>query len=410
MEEVIGKCLCLSFYNYRVVLSVAKIQFILIGLIVVVFYLDTGGPFGIRIYALALCIIIGLYSMIKRHSIHDSFFNSKSLCLFYFLFVLFIVYGFTSAALNDVFFLSFIWLVPLLFYFVFQLFFSYFISEQIIRGYVLSGVIFSIVILTVFCIALILPKESSELFLLNFKSIPGWFYLKNNGFFPGFPNVYFQATLGLVPVAILAYNFGYKKSFLIILTALSCSLSRFGVFIAISFVFYDYFVRKLNVSLRSQVNFIYSFSVLLGFIVFVSFILFYFSQNEPYIHSYESMNIRRGHILSIFENTNWFSFVFGAGPGSFFYSLGFGNSVNNIEISQLEVFRKYGMLGYILLHYSFHQFIHFLIINKSLDLAYIFLAFYLVCLSNPILLTFNLSLLLAVLTVVSLNRRRMTRV
>tara|TARA_R110002050_G_scaffold299462_1_gene465149 strand:+ start:10715 stop:11896 length:1182 start_codon:yes stop_codon:yes gene_type:complete len=389
---------------------VTKIHSILIGLIVVVFFLDTGGPFGIRIYALTLCLAIGFFSMIKQYSVRDTFFNSKSLLGFSYLFTLFIVYGFTSAALNDVFFSSYIWLVPLLFFFIFTLFFSIFTSEKIIRGYVLSGVIFSIVILTVFFTALLLPKGASQLFLLNFSSIPGWFYLKENGLFPGYPNIYFQATLGLVPVAIMAYNFGYKKSFLLMLFAMAFSLSRFGVFISVSFVVYGYLVSLFKVSQKKQFDFVYSLSFLIGCFVFVSFVVFYFSQDGNYTHSFGSMNIRRGHILSIFDSVNLFNFVFGAGPGSFFYSLGFDAIVNNVEVSQLEVFRKYGLIGYLILHFSFHQFVKFLMLNNSLDLAYIFLSFYLVCLSNPILLTFNLSLLLAVLTIISLNRRRMTKI
>lgn len=387
-----------------------NIKCIFIGLVVVVFYLDTGGPFGVRIYALTLGVLIGFYSIITKLKNHDCFFNSKSLFIFNYLFIFFILYALFSATINEVFSLSFIWLVPLLFYFVFQLFFSYFSSEQVVSGYVLSGTIFSTVIIVVFSVALILPKESSELFLLNFSSIPGWFYLKNNGLIPGYPNIYFQATLGLVPVGILAYIFGYKKSFLLILIALTCSLSRFGVFILLSFVLYDAILIRVNMSEKKQADLIYSLSAILGWGVFTSLLLFYFLQNDNYVHSYESMNIRRGHILSIFTDSTLFSFIFGSGAGSFFYSLGFANVVNNIEISQLEIFRKYGIIGFIILHYTFHRFVCFLIANKSLDLAYIFISYYLVSLSNPILLTFNLSLLLAVLSVVSLNRTRKDKI
>lgn len=102
--------------------------------------------------------------------------------------------------------------------------------------------------------------------------------------------------------------------------------------------------------------------------------------------------IRFGHVISVIDTLLNDNMFLGMGPGSTFYSMGFGSETNNIEISQLEIIRKYGLVGYFIINLAYFFVIkYFYSVGKNKELICL-MAFYFVSYSNPVLLTFNLSL------------------
>ena len=84
------------------------------------------------------------------------------------------------------------------------------------------------------------------------------------------------------------------------------------------------------------------------------------------------------------------------GPGSFFYSSGFNEFVDNIEVSQLELFRKYGLIGYSLFHLSLFCLSWNFLVKRNYPAQICFAAFYFVAFSNPVLVTFLFSIFVSV--------------
>lgn len=385
-----------------------NLKVIFLSLVFFTFLIDSGGPFGLRPYVLVLVVFCAVTSITLNFFNCNTLQNRQGtthLVLFFLLFYLFITYGFFVAVVNKIEFLkSLIWLVPIFFVILFVLFFLLFEKEQLVLAYIVSGYFFSIVILAIFFLALFLPKNLSEVVLKLFQDIPGWFYIRHSGLIPGYPNVYFQATLSLVSISLVAYFYNYKKSYVFFIIVLAICLSRFGVFVSFAFVILaSLFDRLTYDSVNISRKFFLFFSLFTGPLVFTLFLLIFISLYGSYINDGSGVAIRLGHLVSVFEILEPADFLLGNGPGSSYYSLGFDKVVDNIEVSQLELFRKYGLLGFTILHLSFFYFIIHLLTKKQSNLVFIFLAFYLVSFSNPVLLTFNLSILISLLCVISLK-------
>lgn len=387
-----------------------NIKVVIVALLSFVFFIDSGGGFGFRLFLLPLIALLSIYKFIEilnNYRANETF--DFRIFVFYLSFLSFIIYALFISTVNNIEInVILTWILPILFFFFLFLALDNFIAKDVVHGYVLSGVLFCIVINIVFFTALFLPLPQSKLFLEGFSSIPGWFYLRSGGIWPNYPNIYFQATLGLVPVALLAYRFNYFRSFFFILFTLSICLSRFGVLILICYSVYNFFFKFESFKNKNKFashTFLY-FNLLIGVSVLSALIATYILTGDYYIHSFDSLNIRVGHLISIFKEQDLNMFLFGSGAGSHFFSLGSQASIDNIEISQLEVLRKYGLSGFILLHLAFFNLNYYFIKNDCVDLSYIFIAYYLVCLSNPLLLTFNLSWLMCLLIIVCMEKKK----
>jgi hypothetical protein len=205
------------------------------------------------------------------------------------------------------------------------------------------------------------------------------------------PNVYFQGTLGLLICGCLAIKFNYNKIFYIIMIALIVAPSRAGFFLLL---FY-YIVFNLSLYHLKKI-----FSILL-LLLLIAIIIISTSFGNELLTLFEKnnigMEIRLMHINGLINNAfkTLNSIFFGNGPGSFYYSPGFGFETDNIEISQFEYIRKYGIISFIIFNffYFYNSIVYENYSRKSSFL--ILLIYYFVSFTNPVLLSIFIFLFLA---------------
>ncbi|SSR64279.1 Uncharacterised protein [Acinetobacter baumannii] len=354
------------------------------------FFVDSGGVLGLRILGVVILSFYFFISILYLHKIDMHVFNISI-----FSFIVFI-YCYLVSNYNNI---STVDSINKLIVFIFMPIFIFslmFLNHQVVKkSLIYSGLLFSLVILLTFIYFIIDPFGAEIIF--KELEIPGWFYLRADNY----PQVYYQATLTLVPICIFSYCYGYKKIGLVILLTLLISLSRFGFFCAIIIIIlFEFFnTKKLVLSL---------FYIYLSIMVLFPFLGYalYVNSDLPKVYSAYSnddgLYIRLGHLYSIYDFFTTKSFIFGSGAGSYFYTIGFHEYVDNIEISQLELLRRNGLIGYYLAS-SLLIYISYLLIKKELYIEFICLfAFYIISFSNPVLLTLSLSIIVACL----LNQKR----
>jgi len=356
------------------------------------FLIDSGSPIGIRNIAFLIvlfCAVLTMIGLCKGRTFPINIYLLIMLAL------IFVVFGAFTTVINLLDVTNvFKWLsafISLPFFIFFMFFFS---KRDILIGYISGGICFCIIILTVFTLALVLPENIITLVFLVFEDFPGWFYLRHNTMVGTYPNIYFQATLCIVPLAIVSYFQGYKKcAFFFSMTLILC-LSRFGFFSVIVAIL----INKLLNSKLLPTEMLRTSWLVLPFVILTLFISFFLLFSSSY--TYEEFNgssIRAGYIISIFNDLSIKSFIFGDGAGSYFSPIGSYSWVDNIEISQLEVFRKYGIIGFLLFHSTFVPLAFYLYKKRCFSFLITLFMFYIACLSNPVLLSFNFSILLSVL-------------
>lgn len=197
------------------------------------------------------------------------------------------------------------------------------------------------------------------------------------------PNVYFQGTLSLVICAILSLSIKKNYIFTLILIAIVLAPSRFGFLVLSIF----WLIKKI----RESSKFLIMLPIIfLGIIAVLSFLPFGQELFSIFSHKNSGLNVRGGHLTSVIETLiiNPYAFLFGAGPGSEFFTTGLDRMVNNIEISQLEYFRKYGVISFILFHiFYFSPFFYYRKINNSFFICGVLISYYILSFSNPVLLS-----------------------
>lgn len=190
------------------------------------------------------------------------------------------------------------------------------------------------------------------------------------------PTVYFKGTLVLVIFACICIVEERLITLLCILGALFVAPSRFGVLILLLF-----YINNICTYLTPFIRKYAAFTVT----AITLFLCYVFVINNDDIQY--SLAARLLHVSSI---TDYFSkfpmkFLFGFGPGTEFYSYGFERYTDDIEISQLELLRRYGVVFFFILHFFL---INLLIIfrrNNMKSFFYGILGFYIAALSNPVL-------------------------
>ncbi len=100
----------------------------------------------------------------------------------------------------------------------------------------------------------------------------------------------------------------------------------------------------------------------------------------------EGVEIRNGHIASVLDEfkNHPITIFTGEGPGSFFYTKGRSVFADNIEISQLEYLRKYGVIGFLIFNIVYFAPL-FSNNKKSFYLKGTLVVYYFVAFSNPVL-------------------------
>jgi hypothetical protein len=263
------------------------------------------------------------------------------------------------------------------------------LSERI---FVNAGFCFALIIVLLF-IGRITGDE--RLMWLNERltaNASGFFNKKQAFFEDAMPVVYFQGTLSLVFVSILAIGRKRYFQYVVILLALILAPSRFGVTISILSAYVVFFVnlktaRARMASLLFAICAICASALMLpnGFV-------------EIFNHESHGSRVRIGHVNSVEDviDADPTIALFGAGPGTSFYSSGFGEYTDNIEISQLELLRKYGAVFFVALMTFFLSLIGILWRIRRRHTACALIAQFIVATSNPVLLSSSFILFLSV--------------
>lgn len=341
------------------------------------FIIDSGGPIGIRMLSLGLAVAVGgLNFLLQRNRKMDVYF-----LIFIFFLLIFSICGFISAAINGIELkVAYIWILPVVSVPVFYFFFLSFKTDDLVKGVVYTGWVFSFVILMTF-FSLYFLGESS-LTIIQHYDLPGWFYIRPDGY----PQVYFQATLVLVLITIYSYFKNYKKSAFVFCFILLMCLSRFGFSTSMAFILLG--MTGIVLYIRRYVTTIF---ILQSALFVIACLVMYLQVGMDYVMDGSGFQIRLGHLISIFDAMRFDNLMIGMGPGSEVYSIGFEKFTDNIEISQLELIRKYGFVGYFIYTLAFFFLLTSLVKKNKFPEIYALYGFYIASYSNPVLLSFSFS-------------------
>jgi hypothetical protein len=211
----------------------------------------------------------------------------------------------------------------------------------------------------------------------------GFFNQKQVFFQDAMPVVYFQGTLSLVFVSILAFGRKHYLGFSLMLVALILAPSRFGVTVSLAFAYVLGMARLRNWSHRMTLLAVTTAVVFaIGLIVPSGYADMFNGESAGSV-------VRIGHVRSLMDTFEGdvSKLLVGSGPGTSFYSAGFGDYTDNIEISQLELVRKYGLLFFLALTILFMAVLGSLWRKGKREHAAAFAAHFFVATSNPVLLS-----------------------
>ena len=344
--------------------------------------IDSGGGLGIRNVSFGIIFLFGSYGLIKHKSYNTNF---------GILILLFLISLAPSIliSMNDLISVSIIlgWissflLVPLFYFYAKG-------SNLSTECFVYSGGIFSAFVIFLFFgrIFDFSMAVSVNEYLSNHSD--GFFANKNYVNGDILPNVYFQGTLSVVICGCLSLKNKNYFMFSLILLSLILAPSRFG-FIVLMLWFLFLFVRKhpWRIGLLPI--------ILIGIYLVIKSLSFGNELFSAINVQGEAFEIRNGHLISVYEifEQHPLYFFFGQGPGSIFYTRGIFEFTDNIEISQLEFVRKYGIISFL-----FFCFLYFFPLlgrsNSDLYLKGSLVVYFIVSFSNPVLFSLFSMLFLA---------------
>lgn len=335
--------------------------------------IDSGGGLGLRNVSFVIIFLFAFIGSLKVKSINKTF------ILLYIIFLLSLIPGLSVSLINpDVSLIaSTLWIISFL---LIPVFFLYIHGSKIDKkAFVIGGTVFAGLIITLF---------TGRIFGFTYiNNINDYIKDHSNGFFGNknflsgdiLPNVYFQGTLSLIICGVICLELKNYFSYFTILIALILAPSRIGFSILVLWGLIV-FVKK---------------SYLRIFFIPIFFAIIFFSiYNLPFgkeligIFNGQSdgLEIRNGHIQSIIDEFGMHpvAILTGEGPGSLFYSKGYGAYVDNIELSQFEYLRKYGIISFIIA--TFFYFWPLLGKNKNtFFLKGALIMYYFVSFSNPVL-------------------------
>lgn len=354
--------------------GIHRLRAVLAVLCILTTMLDSGGEIGLRLFGLAglLLLCIGQTA---------SPFRWKTLLVWLGVVALLVPSilraSFAGIELKNI----IIWTYPFLAFPV-----IYFVARSARLNsdhFVWAGLCFSLIIIALFVGRI---TGDASLMWLNEKltsDASGFFNQKQVFFQDAMPVVYFQGTLSLVFVSILAFGRGYYLAFLLMLVALVLAPSRFGVTVSLGFAYLLVLTRLGTWSSRLTLLALTLGAVLLGGLF----------APAGYIDMFDGDSsgsvVRLGHVQSLLDtfNNDISKFILGSGPGSSFYSSGFHDYTDNIEISQLELIRKFG-IGFFIVFTGLLAALFVALWRKGRKPhAMAIAAHFLVATSNPVLLT-----------------------
>lgn len=354
--------------------GVHRLPAVLAVLCILTTMLDSGGEIGLRLFGLA-----GLLLLCIRQPASPVQWKTLLIWLGFVLLLApsIIRASFAGVELKNI----IIWTYPFLAFPV-----IYFVarSSRITSDhFVWAGLYFALIIIALFMGRI---TGDASLMWLNEKltsGASGFFNQKQVFFQDAMPVVYFQGTLSLVFVSILAFGRGYYLAFFLMLVALVLAPSRFGVTVSLGFAYLLVLARLASWSRRIAL-----LAVTLGAVLIAGLFA-----PSGYVDMFDGDSsgsiVRLGHVQSLLEtfNNDISKLILGSGPGSSFYSSGFHDYTDNIEISQLELIRKFG-IGFFIVFSGLLSALFVALWRKGRKPhAMAIAAHFLVATSNPVLLT-----------------------
>ncbi len=234
----------------------------------------------------------------------------------------------------------------------------------------------------------------------------GFFGAKKSVEGEDFANVYFPATLLLVPHCLYSLRHRSWIGFVLGILALFIAPSRFGVaVVAIFSIAILLFGSSGSPGVASAIQLGKKIFLLTIGLVFPIILLYFLSEFNL---SDDGWSVRIAHLHAVVRefDANAGAIFFGFGAGSTFYTEGFGMFADNIEISQLEIIRKYGIVGFLFLTFVMVFVIADAVKRRGIESALALGGYYICALSNPVLLTLG-SVLLCVSSFCSRSRKGM---
>ena len=338
--------------------------------LIYLYFLDTGGWIGLRL-AVLLCMLAMTFLVTIRIRIPVN--------LLWLLFISLIAPSmFVSSITNISFEDSLKYIYPII---VFPLYFYIADNLKITPCHLIDvGGLFALTVIILFAAYYCNVPFAMEIMEYLSNTPDAGFFKEKSTFVDGvIHNIYFKATLLLVPIGVLAV--GYKKYAIscLVIVALIIAQSKAGIVVLFIFSAWTVLGNRLF-----NIPFI-SFASAIGVLVF------------NYVSNVDALrddlltgsSVRLLHIDSVFKqySNDWYYLFTGFGPGSEFYSEGFGGFTDDNEISQLEMLRRYGV-GFTILFIT----VYFSIVKKCFRQGkYIegksFLSYFIICATNPVLLS-----------------------
>jgi hypothetical protein len=182
------------------------------------------------------------------------------------------------------------------------------------------------------------------------------------------PNIYFRATLFMVPAFIyFLFNREFIKS-IILFTGLLVSFSKAGILIAllflIIFIAWNHSIQKYKKCL------FFLLIILLLSILNYTIPLFGNEIINVISGKHETIAIRSEHlksVIALFENHPSY-FIIGQGTGTQFFSTAVNREISNIEIDHVNAIRKFGLIWFLIICSIIYYISYRLITNKDREL------------------------------------------
>lgn len=230
--------------------------------------------------------------------------------------------------------------------------------------------------------------------VLKFLEVPGFFRERTYFGFAHY-NLYFASTLFLAGISPILLR--EKKYWLLFFVGISIIIapSRFGfvVFIAsivMLKIFKKDYIAKFCPLLIPIISFTYLILYLVIYLIYDGQL--YFDPSS----GLTSAEARVAHVLSIFDGFKISELFFGQAPGSEFFTLRHNRYVDNIEMTHLEIFRKFGLIGFVLLNAILVVVLRILNSKNLHSISISITLVYFMSGSNPIFLSSIMALLIGV--------------
>jgi hypothetical protein len=342
-------------------------------------FFDLGGALYVRHFALLILMGVVLHTLLASPKMFFApFLNLSILALFLAWPMMSAYIGFYKAANGGLIVQNILALVsfPILI-----IFFSNFTVEDIVNGFTRAATLLGFVVLALW-VLLYFDNSLAHVVADEFSEREaGYFGIREMSGL-SFPVIYFKATLFFVPAIVLLLQNDKFLCVIVLLSALMAATSKTGVVVAALAILISIFKRKSSFMLVSGVL------IFLG--VFLVLVAVYFDAVIYALFTDENTLMTRvghwGSLSSMFlDNPSYF--FMGQGAGTEFYSMGAGEFVNNIELDHLNSIRKFGLIwfaGFVLFVYGVireNQKIHKTGLAAALMVAFV------ICGTNPVLLT-----------------------